>query len=84
MLACLLRPTSGDATIDGHSITHDPLDVKRTIGVVPQDIAVYEDMSARENLVFWGKMYGLAGAALQAASTPCWSSSRWRTARTIA
>ena len=66
MLACLLRPTSGDATIDGHSITHDPLDVKRTIGVVPQDIAVYEDMSARENLVFWGKMYGLAGAALQA------------------
>jgi ABC-2 type transport system ATP-binding protein len=66
MLACLLRPTGGDATIDGHSITTDALAVKRTIGVVPQDIAVYEDMSARENLVFWGKMYGLAGAALQA------------------
>jgi ABC-2 type transport system ATP-binding protein len=66
MLACLLRPTGGDATIDGHSITADPLGVKRTIGVVPQDIAVYEDMSARENLIFWGKMYGLAGDALQA------------------
>ena len=66
MLACLLRPSGGEATIDGHSITSDPLGVKRIIGVVPQDIAVYEDMSARENLVFWGKMYGLAGAALQA------------------
>jgi len=38
--------------------------VKRSIGVMPQDIALYEDLSARENLNFWGKMYGLRGPEL--------------------
>jgi ABC-2 type transport system ATP-binding protein len=38
--------------------------VKSAIGVVPQEIALYEDLSARENLTFWGKMYGLRGAEL--------------------
>jgi ABC-2 type transport system ATP-binding protein len=64
MLSCLLRPTGGDARVDGHSVIHEPAAVKDVIGVVPQDIALYEDMSARENLVFWGKMYGLSGAEL--------------------
>jgi len=50
----------------GHSIRSDPLDVKSVLGVVPQDIALYEDLTARENLTFWGKMYGLRGAALKA------------------
>jgi ABC-2 type transport system ATP-binding protein len=49
----------------GHSILSDPSGVKASIGVVPQEIALYEDLSARENLVFWGKMYGLRGAELQ-------------------
>jgi ABC-2 type transport system ATP-binding protein len=49
----------------GHSIKSDQMGVKSTLGVVPQDIALYEDMSARENLFFWGKMYGLRGAALK-------------------
>jgi ABC-2 type transport system ATP-binding protein len=65
MLSCLLRPSGGDATVDGHSIVNAPQAVKEVIGVVPQDIAVYPDMTARENLVFWGKMYGLAGAELK-------------------
>jgi ABC-2 type transport system ATP-binding protein len=39
--------------------------VKKSIGVVPQDIALYEDMTARENLAFWGRMYGLRGNALK-------------------
>jgi ABC-2 type transport system ATP-binding protein len=65
MLSCLLRPDEGDAFIMGHSITRDPMGVKSVLGVVPQDIALYEDMSARENLTFWGKMYGLRGAALK-------------------
>ena len=64
MLACLLEPTGGDALVMGHSITRDPMAVKAAIGVVPQDIALYGDLSARENLLFWGKMYGLRGAAL--------------------
>ena len=65
MLSCLLRPDEGDALVMGHSIKSDQMGVKSTLGVVPQDIALYEDMSARENLTFWGKMYGLRGAALK-------------------
>jgi len=42
-----------------------PLDPAWAIGVVPQEIALYEDLSARENLSFWGKMYGLRGTALR-------------------
>jgi len=65
MLSCLLRPTGGDALIAGHSVLDQPQSVKEAIGVVPQDIALYPDMSARENLVFWGKMYGLTGTDLR-------------------
>ena len=66
MLSGLLNPTGGDASIMGHSVTREPAAAKASLGVVPQDIALYPDLSARENLVFWGKMYGLRGAALQA------------------
>ena len=65
MLSCLLRPDEGDAHIIGHSIRADPSGVKSCLGVVPQEIALYEDLTARENLLFWGKMYGLRGAALK-------------------
>jgi len=65
MLATLLRPDEGDALVMGHSIRRDPMGVKSVLGVVPQEIALYEDLSARENLTFWGKMYGLRGAALR-------------------
>lgn len=64
MLSCLLAPTDGDAVVCGHSIVKESQGVKESIGVVPQDIALYEDMSTRENLRFWGTMYGLAGPAL--------------------
>jgi ABC-2 type transport system ATP-binding protein len=65
MLSGLLAPTSGDATIDGHSVTRDARQVKQVIGVVPQEIALYGTISARENLDFWGKMYGLSGDKLK-------------------
>ncbi len=65
MLSGLLEPTGGEAHIMGHSVTRDPEAAKASLGVVPQDIALYPDLSARENLNFWGKMYGLRGAALK-------------------
>jgi ABC-2 type transport system ATP-binding protein len=65
MLSCLLQPDRGDALVLGHSLRGDPAAVKAVLGVVPQEIALYEDLSARENLNFWGKMYGLRGAALE-------------------
>lgn len=65
LLATLLRPDQGDARIMGHSIRKDSAAVRAVLGVVPQEIALYEDLSARENLNFWGKMYGLRGALLK-------------------
>ncbi len=64
MLSTLYAPTSGDAIIGGHSITKEPMAVKQVIGVVPQELALYEDLTARENLIFWGQMYGLSGRSL--------------------
>ncbi len=65
ILSCLLRADGGDALVFGHSVRRDPQAVKALLGVVPQEIALYDDLSARENLVFWGKMYGLGGAGLR-------------------
>ncbi len=64
MLSTLYEPTAGDATIAGHSIKKEPMKVKNAIGVVPQDLALYEDLSAKENLLFWGQMYNLSGKSL--------------------
>jgi ABC-2 type transport system ATP-binding protein len=64
MLSTLLMPTAGDASINGYSITRNSIDVRKIIGVVPQEIALYETLTARENLLFWGRMYGLSGAEL--------------------
>lgn len=64
MLSTLYTPTSGDALIDGHSISRDPMEVRKIIGIVPQDIALYEELTARENLAFWGQMYGMNGKVL--------------------
>jgi len=64
ILSCLLKPDRGEAWVMGHSVLAESQKAKAQMGVVPQEIALYEDLSARENLVFWGKMYGLRGAAL--------------------
>ncbi len=65
MLSGLIAPTRGDAVIDGHAITQEAKAVKQIIGVVPQEVALYDAISARENLNFWGRMYGLRGERLK-------------------
>lgn len=64
ILSTLFTPTSGDAIICGKSVIKEPMAVKKAIGVVPQEIALYDDLTALENLNFWGKMYGLSGSDL--------------------
>lgn len=64
MLSTLYVPTSGEVIVGGHSITKEPMAVRNLIGVVPQDLALYEDLTAHENLSFWGQMYGLSGKTL--------------------
>jgi len=65
VLSTLYAPTSGDATIGGHSVTKEAMAVRNLIGVVPQELALYDDLTANENLVFWGQMYGLSGKNLK-------------------
>jgi ABC-2 type transport system ATP-binding protein len=65
IISTLLAPTSGDVVIDGHSVVKEPMAVKQVIGVVPQEIALYPTLTARENLDFWGKMYGLASGDIK-------------------
>jgi ABC-2 type transport system ATP-binding protein len=59
MLTCLYPPTSGEMCIFGHDVVKEADAVKKLIGVVPQDIALYPTLSARDNLRFFGEMYGL-------------------------
>ncbi len=65
MLSTLLAPTSGDARIGGFSIRKQQMQVRRMIGVVPQEIALYDALDAEENLLFWGRMYGMGGPELK-------------------
>lgn len=64
MISGLIQPTRGDARIGGCSISRQPLQAKRMLGVVPQEIALYPSLSARQNLEFFGRMFGLHGPAL--------------------
>ena len=64
MLSCLIEPTSGTAEIAGHAVPGDTLGARRAIGVVPQEIALYDVLSARRNLEFWGRLYDMDGKAL--------------------
>ncbi|OEH93576.1 export ABC transporter ATP-binding protein [Bacillus solimangrovi] len=59
MISGLVSPDAGDVIVDGQSIRKYSLDVKKKIGIVPQEIALYQTMSAKDNLIFWGKLYGL-------------------------
>lgn len=64
MLCGLLKPSEGDAIIDGYSITRQPITAKERLGIVPQEIALYDRFSPLRNLRFFGKLYGLRGAEL--------------------
>lgn len=65
MLTGLFAPTSGSIQLKGIDVIKEPKRAQKLIGVVPQEIALYESMSARENLKFWGRMYNLTGKALE-------------------
>jgi ABC-2 type transport system ATP-binding protein len=64
MITGLFSPSSGQIQLKEIDVIKNTKQAQKFIGVVPQDIALYQDMSARENLKFWGRMYGLSGKAL--------------------
>jgi len=65
MICGLLDKDAGEIVVAGVPMTHRALDAKAAIGYVPQEIALYPDLSGHENLKFWGRMYGLKGTQLR-------------------
>ena len=63
MICGLLRPDAGTVTLDGEAVRTGLCETKRRIGFVPQDLALYEDLAARENLLLFAALYGIKGAA---------------------
>ena len=71
ILCGLLQPTSGEVTINGLNLDRHRVQIRRIIGVVPQEIALYATLTAWENLQFIGNMYGLKGIALRKRVEEC-------------
>lgn len=65
ILSTLLEPNKGEVLIDGDNIKEHKKSSKLKIGVVPQEIALYEDLSAYDNLMFWGGLYNIPKATLE-------------------
>jgi len=66
MVCGLLTPDRGQVEIGGHRMATDPYAAKALVGFVPQDLALYPDLTARENLNFFGRLQALGGADLKA------------------
>src|SRR5262245_35356746 len=65
LLATLLTPSSGDAHVFGASLRRDAWTVRRLVGLAPQEVSLYPELTADENLRFFGRIYGLAGARIR-------------------
>jgi sodium transport system ATP-binding protein len=65
ILYTVLRPEGGSAAIDGVDVLSDPLAVRRRIGVLPHGATIYPQLTARENVAYFGRLHGLAGEALE-------------------
>ena len=61
MLSTVLAPDEGDVTVGGHSVTRESDAVRKLVGVCPQELALYPELSATDNLVFFGRMAGMSG-----------------------
>ncbi len=64
-ISSLLTPTAGRILVDGHDVVREGTAARRSIGVVPQELAMYDDLTAIENLEYWGGAQGLRGSELK-------------------
>jgi sodium transport system ATP-binding protein len=69
MLYTVLRPDSGDACIDGHSAVHTPLAAAARLGVLAHSAGIYPNLTARENVLYFGALHGLTRADARARAT---------------
>jgi len=66
MLYTLIRPDGGSASVDGHDVVADPMQVRRRLGVLPDARGLYPRLTPREHARYFGRLHGLTGAALEA------------------
>lgn len=71
MLSTLIQPDSGQISILGKNAITSPQSVRFSLGVVPQDLALYPTLTLRENLTFWGRLYGVCGSLLKQRIQEC-------------
>ncbi|NJO68659.1 MAG: ABC transporter ATP-binding protein [Bacteroidetes bacterium] len=64
VMSALMKPNAGDVNIAGYDLKKNPMECKRNMGVVTQEIALYSELSAYDNLLFWGGMYKIPGKLL--------------------
>jgi ABC-2 type transport system ATP-binding protein len=69
MISGLLKPDAGEVSVAGASFWSNPQKAKSIMGVVPQELAIYEELTGRENLEFWGRMAGLSSHDAKARTT---------------
>lgn len=60
VMSTVLKPDQGEIDINGHNLKAEPEKCKKSLGIVPQEIALYEDLSAWQNLMFWGRLYNIS------------------------
>jgi ABC-2 type transport system ATP-binding protein len=65
ILSCLIPASGGEARILGRTVSLNDRELRRNIGIVPQELAVYDELTARENLAFFGGLYGISGETLR-------------------
>ncbi len=71
IICTLLRPTSGTVTLCGKSVVNDPASVRPLFGLAPQELALYPGLTARENLRYFGRLYGIRGEVLERRIDSC-------------
>lgn len=65
ILSCQSEPSAGEVRLDGRRIAPANLELRREIGIVPQELAIYEGLTARENLTFFGELFGMSSRPLR-------------------
>ena len=65
ILSTLTQQDSGEVTLNGFDVNKDSKKVKQIIGVVPQEIALYQELTAYDNLIFWGGLYDIPADKLK-------------------
>jgi ABC-2 type transport system ATP-binding protein len=71
VICALLPPTSGSVTLCGQDVARNPGAARRLLGLAPQELALYPRLSARENLRYFGRLYGLGGKSLEQRISAC-------------